>query len=155
MARGAGLGLAMELKPVYLLAPEPEPRRVSRRALLVFAPFAALFGFGIGAWVGSRRPGGSVPGRASSAEIEWALGLQRGDAAELRAHAIDFLAIVARHPASIAEFEPGLRQLAATEGDAATVRRLQIAVRDVLEIARPHLTDGLQALAERLRSQPR
>ncbi len=89
----------MRLDPVYLVAPAPEPPKVTRRAAILACIGTAVSCLAIGfgsASVLSRQSGRSnkLPGEAEDANLSWALELQRGPQADLIEHHRFFLAVV-------------------------------------------------------------
>ncbi|MCC6784224.1 MAG: hypothetical protein IT457_15385 [Planctomycetes bacterium] len=132
----------MELKPVYLLAPEPEPRRVSRRALVLGA-FAA-FTCGFGAGVAVRRVSRPVGPAVDDAALQWARALQEEPIEVLEREATSFLAVVAT--TRDASLGVGIERLAewAIDADDAPrtarvdlARRLEALLDEVPDIALP------------------
>ncbi|MBI5850636.1 MAG: hypothetical protein HZB39_06285 [Planctomycetes bacterium] len=100
----------VELKPVYLVQPEPEARTFSRRTLVLGLAAAALGG----AAVGSVTTGAVLGWKRSpalDAQVQWAIDLQEGPIDELRARHLDFLAIVAGFPSHASLLRSGLRRL--------------------------------------------
>jgi len=92
----------MELKPVYLLAPAPEPPRVSRRAFLggmstvLLGGLAA--GFGLGRRISPRRsPVDSRPETVDRA-VAWARGVAAGPMEQLVASRAAFLPVAWANP---------------------------------------------------------
>lgn len=110
----------MRLEPVYLVAPEPEPkhRLISRRLFLFGLSGSAAVGFGIG-WAASRGggPPAPIPAAAKSGAVSadaderqrWALQLQEGPVEDLVENYQAFLWI-AGTPVD-ARMEIGVRRL--------------------------------------------
>lgn len=108
----------MELKPVYLLAREPEPatrRMVSRRSLLGCAAIAFAVGTVSGRLLRSVVVSKVVPPDRATSEIglAWAREIQAAELPVFLAARHMFFTVAVEFPARASELEPGLSRLIA------------------------------------------
>ena len=106
----------MKLAPVYLLEPEPETGRPSRRALLGCILGAGLTGFAA-AWTlgfGAARDVHDASGAPEprDAELEWALERVDGPLEELLDQQLHFLLVLEKRIEHRAQLWPGVGRLA-------------------------------------------
>ena len=102
----------MDLRPVYLVQPEPEARTFSRRTLVVGLATAALGGAAVGTWVGARWLGTpTVPDRRIDPAVQWAMDLQNGPPHTLLADHLGFLSVLGGHPTDADLLLDGVRCL--------------------------------------------
>jgi hypothetical protein len=101
----------MQLRPVFLLAPEPERRPTRRRFVAFCATFAAaggVLGFAAARWTS---PAVATP-RPVDPRIAWARRLAVGPLESLWSHWDGYLAVVAWHGGTHRELWRGVRLLA-------------------------------------------
>lgn len=154
----------MRLEPVYLIAPEPEPKQrlISRRLFVFGLSGSAAAGFGIG-WASSRGRESPTPDPAAASPAavpasaddrqRWALLLQEGPVEDLVENYQAFLWI-AGTPVD-ARMEIGVRRLceAILEGSVTDVQVQQdLASSLTLTIERLHAQHPLARYARRLRA---
>lgn len=117
----------MKLEPVFLLAPEPEPKKPegwSRRAVLAIAltSFAAGLGAGAVVW-----PVGE-PIDSADLELKWATALARSSIDELVAMNAPFLQVAGARGHRNAAIQAGVLRLADAIRDASLDERRRVAI---------------------------
>jgi hypothetical protein len=134
----------MKLEPVYLVAPEPAPPSVSRRAFLWTAVLGPLVGGSAGFLAGYVTGRPAAPSAGPEAEpltvpadfdvrLTWALRLLEADDETFLAQAVGFLSVANRH-ADDPRIRDGLGRLARILVEHADVSRARSVARPLCDL---------------------